>query len=107
VTSNLNNKIGLRYSPFCFTKQGVTMLACILNSKRVIVVNIQVIRVFTRMREILLTNKNVLLKLEQLDKQSLKNTDDIQLIFQYLKKLLTPIPRESRKQIGYKRLKEG
>jgi hypothetical protein len=53
------------------------------------------------MREILLTNKDILLKLEQLEKQSFKNTDDIQLIFQYLKKLLTPDTQASRKRIGY------
>src|ERR1700744_1077828 len=54
--SSKEDKRGLRYAPFCFTEQGVTMLSCVLNSQRAIAVNIQVIRVFTKMREMLLTN---------------------------------------------------
>lgn len=49
VTSN-SDKQGLRYKPYCFCEQGVTMIACILNSDRAIAVNIQLIRIFTRMR---------------------------------------------------------
>jgi len=45
------DKQGLRYAPFCFTEQGVTMISCILNSEMAIAVNIQVIRIFTKMRE--------------------------------------------------------
>jgi hypothetical protein len=56
------------------------MLSCILNSERAIAVNIQVIRIFTKMRELLLTNKEVLLQLEMLEKQVLKNKIDIQSI---------------------------
>lgn len=51
--SSNSDVMGLRYHPFCFTEQGVTMLSCILNSERVIAVNIQVIRIFTKMRELL------------------------------------------------------
>src|SRR5690606_22520237 len=47
------DKQGLRYAPFCCSEQGVTMLSCILNSERAIAVNIQVIRVFSKMREML------------------------------------------------------
>ena len=54
VTSK-SDKQGLRYAPYCFTEQGVTMLSCILNSARAIAVNIQIIRVFTKMRELLFT----------------------------------------------------
>jgi hypothetical protein len=46
VTSN-SEKMGLRYAPFCFSEQGVTMLSCVLNSKRAIEVNIQIMRIFT------------------------------------------------------------
>ncbi len=66
VTSN-SDKQGLRYTPFCFTEQGLTMLSCILNSDRAIAVNIQVIRIFTRMREMLLTHKDILLQLEKIE----------------------------------------
>ncbi len=101
VTSK-EDKQGLRYAPFCFTEQGVTMLSCVLNSERAIAVNIQVIRVFTRMREILLTNKDILLKLEQIERKIDGHDEDIQLIFKYLKQLLNP-PQEPRPRIGFRR----
>lgn len=103
------DKQGLRYAPFCFTEQGVTMLSCVLNSERAIAVNIQVIRVFSKMREMLLTHKDILIKLEQVEKKLMKqNTrmkkseEDIQMIFAALKELLNP-PQEPRPRIGFRR----
>jgi len=104
VTSN-SDIMGLRYPPFCFTEQGVTMLSCILNSQRAIDTNIRIIRVFSKMREMLLTHKDILIKLEQFEKQIVKNSEDIQLIFDALKQLLSP-PQEPRKRIGFKRSNE-
>jgi ORF6N domain len=63
------DKMGLRYSHFCFTEPGVSMLSSILNSKIAIKVNIQIIRIFIRLREIMLGNKDILLMLEKLDKK--------------------------------------
>ena len=80
---------GLRYPPFCFTEQGVTMLSCVLNSKRAIEVNIQVIRIFTRLRELVLTHMDILLKLEQLERKVVGQDGDIMLIFKYLKEFST------------------
>ncbi len=84
------------------------MLSCVLNSETAIQVNIQIIRVFTKIREMLQNNKDILLKLEQLEKKLLKQDhrqdkqeEDIQLIFQYLKQLLNPAV-EPRDQIGFK-----
>lgn len=100
---------GLRYAPFCFTEQGVTMLSCVLNSDRAIAVNILVIRIFTRMREMLITNKDVLLKLEQIENTLLqqdtrisKHEEEIQVILKALKELLNP-PAEPRLRIGFRR----
>lgn len=100
--------MGLRYAPFCFTEQGVTMLSCILNSERAIEVNILIIRIFTKLREMLLTHKDILLKLEQLEKRILKqdehlkkHQEEIQLIFNALKQLLNPA-NPPRKRIGFK-----
>jgi phage regulator Rha-like protein len=106
-TSNFSDKMGLRYTPFVFTEQGVAMLSSILTSDRAISVNIQIIRIFTRMREFLLTHKDILLKLEQIEKQATHNTEDIQLIFEYLKKLLTPAPDSPRNRVGYKLTNES
>ena len=75
VTSKEDRR-GLRYAPFCFTEQGVTMLSCVLNSERAIAVNIQIMRIYTRIREMLLTHKDILLKLEQLEKKVTGHDED-------------------------------
>ena len=100
VISN-SERMGLRKRPFAFTEQGVAMLSSVLNSSTAIRVNIQIIRIFTKMREMLLTNKDILLKIEKLEKDVTENKKDITLIFQALKKLLTT-PQEKRRRIGFK-----
>jgi len=100
VTSN-SDKMGLRYAPYCFTEPGVTMLSCVLNSKRAIEVNIKIIRVFSRLKEMVLTHKDILLKLEKLEHQSVKNSTEIQIIFNALRQLLSP-PKVPRRKVGFK-----
>lgn len=111
VTSN-SEKLGLRKLPLAFTEQGVAMLSSVLNSETAIEVNIQIIRIFTRMRELLLTHKDILLKLEQVETQLLKqdartnkHEEDIQMIFEALKELLNP-PSEPRPRVGFRRANE-
>jgi len=96
-----SNRGGTRYAPMAFTEQGVAMLSSVLNSPVAIQVNIQIIRIFTKMREILLTNKDILLKLEKLEKEVTTNKQDIAIIFKALKQLLTT-PKEKRRMIGFK-----
>jgi hypothetical protein len=84
-----------------FTEQGVAMLSSVLNSDTAIKVNIQIIRVFTRMKELLLANKDILLKLEQLENKVSGHDENIQMIFEALKQLLNP-PQGPRKRIGFK-----
>jgi phage regulator Rha-like protein len=93
-----------KYTPFAFTEQGVAMLSSVLNSETAIAVNIQIIRVFTKMREMLLTHKDILLQLEKIEKKLINHDEDIALIFQYLKQLLNP-PQAPRRKIGFR--KEG
>ena len=100
--SSKEDKQGLRYRPFCFTEQGVTMLSCILNSERAVAVNIQIIRIFTKMKEMLLTHKDILLQLQKIETKLTAHDHDIQLIFNYLKKLLHP-PQQPRARIGFNR----
>jgi len=100
VTSK-EDKIGLRYAPMAFTEDGVAQLSTILNSERAVLVNIQIIRLFSKMRKMLLTHKDILLKLDQLEKQVSQNNEDVQLIFETLKQLLSS-PQEERKPVGYK-----
>jgi len=96
---------GTRKPPFAFTEQGVSMLSGVLNSKIAIQVHIQIIRIFTRMRELLLTNKDILIKLEKLENNVKENSEDIATIFKALKQLLTP-PKTKRALIGFKRYDE-
>ena len=98
------DKQGLRYAPFCFTEQGVTMLSCILNSKTAIEVNLRVIRVFVKMREYALTHKEILLQLAKMEKEVKGNSKDIENIFMVLKELIEkhqkPLPPKNK--IGFK-----
>ena len=98
----------LKYSPqlpYVFTEYGAVMLASVLNSERAIEVNIRIVRIFTRMREMLQTNQEILLKLEQLERQVVQNNTDIGAIFAALKELLDP-PAEPRPRIGFRRSDE-
>ncbi len=97
-----------KYLPMAFTEQGVAMLSSVLSSKMAIEVNIQIIRVFSKIREMLLTHKDILLKLEQVEKELLKQDgkmkkyeEDIQVIFKALKQLINP-PQQPRERIGFK-----
>ena len=96
---------GRRKLPLAFTEQGVSMLSGVLNSETAIRVHIQIIRVFGRMRELLLTHKDILLQLEKIEKKLAGHDEDITLIFQYLKQLLNP-PQTPRRKIGFKRKDE-
>lgn len=88
-TSKIEGRGGTRYSPMAFTEQGVAMLSSVLNSERAVLVNIHIIRVFTKMREMLSQHQDILLKLEQLEKKVTKHDEDIRLIFASLKELLS------------------
>ncbi|HWZ21469.1 MAG TPA: ORF6N domain-containing protein [Cytophagaceae bacterium] len=92
---------GTRKMPYAFTEQGVAILSSVLKSNAAIEVNIRIIRIFTRFREILMTNKDVLLKLEQVEKQVTQNSEEIQLIFEALKQLLNT-PETPNEPIGFK-----
>jgi hypothetical protein len=109
VISN-SEKMGLRKPPLVFTEQGVAMLSSVLNSDRAIMVNIKIIRVFTKMREMLESQKEILQKLEQLEKKGIEQDDKIMLIFEYLKQLEKSKQEEldfnSRPRIGFKQQKK-
>ncbi|MEI9909400.1 MAG: ORF6N domain-containing protein [Bacteroidota bacterium] len=96
---------GVRKFPFAFTEQGVSMLSGVLNSPVAIQVHIQIIRVFTKMKELLINNKDMLPKLEMLEKDVKENKQDIAMIFEALKQLLNP-PQQKRRMIGFNR-KDG
>jgi hypothetical protein len=71
VTSN-DDKMGLHYSPYVFTEDGVAQLSTVLSSERAIKVNIQIIRLFSKMRKIMLTQKDIVCKLEELERNDIE-----------------------------------
>ncbi len=99
---------GNRKLPYVFTEQGVAMLSSVLNSKRAIQVNIAIMRAFVRMREILLTNKDLAAKIEALELKY-KNHDmrlteydkHIGAIFEAIKQLMAPPPVLEKPKIGF------
>ena len=104
-TSN-REKLGIRIPPFAFTEHGVLMLASILNSTRARQVNIQIVRIFIRLREMLMTNKHIIEQLRQFEKSLADHDDKIRLIFDYLEQLeqarLEDQEFRERKPIGFK-----
>jgi hypothetical protein len=75
---------GVRYVPMAFTEQGVAMLSSVINSKKAIQVNIQIMRVFTRLRKMLTDTLSVKLEIKEI-KKKLENQDkNIELVFTYL-----------------------
>ena len=104
VTSNSADKTGLRYAPFAFTEQGVTMLACILNSERAIEVNIRIIRIFTKLRVTINDNLKIRLEIEKIKKNLSHQNKNIELVFNYLDKLMEKKENQQpRRKIGYKK----
>jgi hypothetical protein len=94
----------IKYAPMAFTEQGVAMLSSVLNSARAIQVNIQIIRVFTHIRQVLADNTEIRLEVEKI-KNKLENQDkNMEIIFKYLDELLDKQehPNPPRKRIGFK-----
>jgi hypothetical protein len=109
VITNCDNLGAVKFSPsrpFAFTELGEAMLSSILNSERAITVNIKIIRVFTRMRTMIESRKEVLKKLEMLEKKDIELDEEVSLIFEYLKELEQTKQEETdfkqRKRIGFK-----
>jgi len=92
---------GTRKMPRAFTEQGVAMLSGVLNSERAVKVNIQIMRAYTKMREMLLTHKDLLLKMEELEKKVATQDEKVIKIFNYLKQFIKE-QEKPRKQIGFK-----
>ena len=96
VTSN-KGRGGRRFKPYAFTEQGVSMLSSVLNSKRAIHVNIQIMRTFTKLREMIESNKDLKRKIEEMEK---KYDKQFQMVFEAIKKLIEPELKPKRK-IGF------
>lgn len=88
---------GRRYLPYVFTQEGVAMLSSILNSERAIHVNIQIMRAFVKLRELMASHKDLRNKIEQMEK---KYDRQCQIVFNAIKRLLEP-PQKPKRPIGF------
>lgn len=94
---------GRRKLPYAFSEHGVLMLSSVLNSKRAIEVNIQIMRIFSKVRQILIDNLSFKLEIEEIKKKINNHDKNIELVFSYLDELMEKHETSSpRKQIGYK-----
>lgn len=98
----------IKHSPniFAFTEQGVAMLSSVLKSKRAVKVNIQIMRAFVKLRQILSTNKELAHKLSQLERKIEKHDAEIQAIFKAIRQLMIP-PEKPKGRIGFRSVKKS
>lgn len=96
---------GRRYLPYVFTEQGVAMLSSVLNSERAVQVNIAIMRVFVKLREMISTNKELAHKLGLLERNIEKHDEEIKAIFSAIRQLMTP-PETTKRKIGFQRVND-
>jgi hypothetical protein len=103
---------GRRYAPYAFTEQGVAMLSSVLGSPQAIAVNIEIMRAFVRLREVIISNKELALRLDELENKtelmSLKtdtfeHNTRVQLkqIFDAIRELMAPPEPVAKRPIGF------
>jgi len=102
VTSNPGARMGLRRRPYAFTEQGVAMLSSVLRSERAVRVNIEIMRAFVRMRQMLAAHAELARKLDALEK---KYDAQFKVVFDAIRRLMAP-PQPPRGKIGFGREKE-
>ncbi len=95
-----------KYQPYVFTEQGVAMLSSVLNSERAIAVNIEIMRAFVRLRQIISSNKVFSRKVQELERKVGKHDKAINALFEAIHEMMNP-PEESKRKIGFKSGKES
>ena len=96
VTSN-RDRMGLRYRPMAFTEQGVAMLSSVLKSDRAVQVNIEIMRAFVKLRQMLSANKDLERRFDALEE---RYDEQFKVVFDAIRALMEP-PEKSRKPIGF------
>ena len=94
---------GRRYLPYVFTEQGVAMLSIVLNSERAILVNVEIMRTFVKLRKMIASHAELSKKLDTLEK---KYDFQFKVVFDAIRELMTP-PEPKRRRIGFRREKES
>ncbi|OGR98108.1 MAG: hypothetical protein A2902_07135 [Elusimicrobia bacterium RIFCSPLOWO2_01_FULL_64_13] len=92
---------GRRYRPYAFTEQGVSMLSSVLNSERAIQVNIRIMRTFTKLKQIMFTNKELAAKLHILERRFTEHDKKFEIVFDAIRSLIQA-PKDETRKIGFK-----
>jgi len=92
--------MGLRKLPRAFTEQGVAMLSSVLKSKRAVVINIEIMRTFTKLREMLSTHQELQKQIDGIEKKFNVHDHKIKVILEAIKKLMEP-PEKKKRKIGF------
>lgn len=92
---------GTRKLPYVFTENGVAMLSSVLNSKRAIQVNIAIMRVFNKLRNILSTHTKFAYKLKELERKIEKHDEEIIAIFEAIRQMMA-VEEKPKKKIGFR-----
>jgi hypothetical protein len=98
IATSKTQRGGRRYLPYAFTEQGIAMLSSVLNSDRAIEVNIQIMRAFVKLREMIASHKDLAHKLDALEK---KYDENFKVVFEAIRALMTPPPEKPKKKIGF------
>lgn len=86
-----------KYLPLVFTEQGVAMLSSVLNSERAILVNVEIMRAFVRLRQMLVSHADLARKLAALEK---KYDSQFKVIFDAMREMMAP-PVPKKRPIGF------
>lgn len=105
IVTSKKERGGRRYAPYAFTEQGVAMLSSVLKSTRAIAVNIEIMRTFVRMRELLASNKELAQKLTELERRVSTHDRSIAGILKAIRELMNP-PGPPKRSIGFVELQE-
>lgn len=106
VISKNPGRGGRRTRPYAFTEQGVAMLSSVLNSPRAIAVNIEIMRAFVRLRELIATNKELAARLDQLERKLDTHDQAITQIMHAIRELMRPPEATNKRPIGFVAPKE-
>jgi hypothetical protein len=90
-----------RSRPYVFTEQGIAMLSSVLNSERAIKVNIAIMRVFVKVRQMLETNRELAQKFSELEQRVGKHDKEIAAIFEAIRQLMAPPEKPRKREIGF------
>ncbi len=104
LVANCDRFTSLKHSsvaPYVFSEQGVAMLSSVLNSERAVVVNVQIMRAFVKLRECMVSHKDLQYKIETLERKFKDHDNNFKVVFEAIRQLMAPPPEKPKTPIGF------